>query len=332
VGRAIQREVVGGVVSPSVKQSNERFIVLKKKTRDALIGVRFGLHPISGQVVVTELFSGYPAMECGKIFVGDVLVSVNGVRITEVDMATQLIKLATDKVELKTSNVEVLPELPTPSAKKPVTATMVAPPSTPPPPPPPPPTTDLLVTTDLLGDNLVLDDLLPRQTTSARPAAAASGAEPPLSSVVNLLDEIDDLVLDEPDDFGSFAFAAPAARGLEAPAAASKPALTPAHIAALSAPRPAGYGMPVGYGMPAGVHVAHSYPQPQHAYPPPPHGIPYGHYAPPGVPSAPSGGYYAQPPPGMYAAPPLGMHAGPPPAMHAAPPPDARANLPPRHQ
>ena len=46
-----------------------------------------GLHPETKQVVVTELFPGYPAMECGRIFVGDVIISVNGVRVTTVDMA-----------------------------------------------------------------------------------------------------------------------------------------------------------------------------------------------------------------------------------------------------
>ena len=51
-------------------------------------------------VIITELFSGYPAMDSGKLFVGDVIISVNNVRITEVDMCTQVIKLAKDKVEV----------------------------------------------------------------------------------------------------------------------------------------------------------------------------------------------------------------------------------------
>ena len=115
-GRAIVAEASSGGKStvPAVKQSQERTITLEKKTRDSLLGVRFGLHPTTGQVVVTELFSGYPAMECGKIFVGDVLTAVDGVRITEVDMATQLIKLAQGKVKLKTSNVYVVGDTPPP--------------------------------------------------------------------------------------------------------------------------------------------------------------------------------------------------------------------------
>ena len=52
-------------------------------------------------VVISELFSGYPALECGRLFVGDVLLSVNGVKVSEVDMATQLIKLAEDTVEVR---------------------------------------------------------------------------------------------------------------------------------------------------------------------------------------------------------------------------------------
>ncbi len=47
-GRAIVREVDQGAKAV-VEQSKERFIVLKKKTRDSLLGLRFGLHPVSGQ-------------------------------------------------------------------------------------------------------------------------------------------------------------------------------------------------------------------------------------------------------------------------------------------
>ena len=52
-GRAIAKEVDTGVSAPRVEQSRERFIVLKKKTRESLLGVRFGIHPTTGQVVVT---------------------------------------------------------------------------------------------------------------------------------------------------------------------------------------------------------------------------------------------------------------------------------------
>ena len=106
IGRSIVKEVDTGV-SQTVEQSQERKIVLKKKTRESLLGVRFGLHPVSGQVVVTQMFDGYPAASSGRIFIGDVLTAVNGVMVTSVDMATQVIKLAEDRVELKTTNVYV---------------------------------------------------------------------------------------------------------------------------------------------------------------------------------------------------------------------------------
>ena len=106
IGRSIVKEVDTGV-SQTVEQSQERKIVLKKKTRESLLGVRFGLHPVSGQVVVTHMFDGYPAASSGRIFIGDVLTAVNGVMVTSVDMATQVIKLAEDRVELKTTNVYV---------------------------------------------------------------------------------------------------------------------------------------------------------------------------------------------------------------------------------
>ena len=47
-GRAIVKEVDTGV-KETVEQSKERFIVLKKKSRDALLGVRFGVHPTTSQ-------------------------------------------------------------------------------------------------------------------------------------------------------------------------------------------------------------------------------------------------------------------------------------------
>eukprot|EP00966_Prymnesium_polylepis_P014591 336942-Prymnesium_polylepis.1 len=77
----------------------EKLVFLKKRNKDQLLGFRFGLHPESHQVIVSELYSGYAAQQCGKIFVGDVLSQVNGTRVTEVDMATQLIKIAEGTVE-----------------------------------------------------------------------------------------------------------------------------------------------------------------------------------------------------------------------------------------
>ena len=98
-GRKIVTEVAtGGKVY--VEPQKEKLVFLKKKNRDQLLGFRFGIHPESSQVIVTELYGGYPAHACGKIFVGDVLSQVNGTRVTEVDMATQLIKLAEGTVEV----------------------------------------------------------------------------------------------------------------------------------------------------------------------------------------------------------------------------------------
>lgn len=102
-GRSIAAAAEGR--APALEQTSERTVTLLKKTVETLVGVRFGLHPVTGQVVINELYSGYPAQECGRIFTGDVLVAVNGVRVTEVDMATQLIKLAPGKVDLRLANV-----------------------------------------------------------------------------------------------------------------------------------------------------------------------------------------------------------------------------------
>ena len=45
------------------------------------------------QVVISELYSGYPAQQSGRIFTGDVVTSINGVKVTDVEMAAQIIKL-----------------------------------------------------------------------------------------------------------------------------------------------------------------------------------------------------------------------------------------------
>ena len=47
-GRAIVAEVSGDVAPVVVEQSNERKISLEKKTRESLLGVRFGVQPVSG--------------------------------------------------------------------------------------------------------------------------------------------------------------------------------------------------------------------------------------------------------------------------------------------
>ena len=127
-------------------------------------------------MVVSELYAGYPAQESGQIFVGahrtkacsrpprpapralavsspacagDVLISVNDVRVTEVDMATQVIKLAKKEVVLRTTNVY---QMPSPSASNAPIPAAANPPPPPPPPPPPAPPPGGAVVGDLLGD------------------------------------------------------------------------------------------------------------------------------------------------------------------------------------
>ena len=242
-GRAIVAEVSGDVAPVTVEQSNERTIVIEKKTKESLVGVRFGLHPVSGQVVVTELFSGYPAQECGRIFVGDVVSSVNGVRITEVDMATQMIKLADKKVELKTMNVYTKGDsgstskrasisTPTSNPPPPPPAAPTPAPAPAPPPAPPPPASNLM-------DDLILD----LSDTTPAPAPAPAPAPVPAASAANTAASLmDDLVLDD-DDFGDFAKAVPAAPSAEKAASA-------AALAGLVAALPNGQPPPPGFGGP----------------------------------------------------------------------------------
>ena len=105
-GRAIVAEVETGV-APA--KSYERTIKIRKATIETRIGVRFGLHPETKQVIITELYSGYPAHDCGNLFVGDVVTKINKVLVTDVDMASQLVKMTEGEVELKTENVYMSP-------------------------------------------------------------------------------------------------------------------------------------------------------------------------------------------------------------------------------
>jgi len=186
-GRKIVTEVeAGGKVY--IEPQKEKLVFLKKRTKDQLLGFRFGLHPESRQVIVTELYSGYAAQQSGKIFVGDVLSQVNGIRVTEVDMATQLIKMAEGNVEFRFTNVFNLPksvkqskppERPPPAAAPPQDLLLeTAPPPAPAAAAAPPPELDLLGWEE-----------------TPTPAAA------PLSKKVDSL--LDDLVLDD-DDFSTF--------------------------------------------------------------------------------------------------------------------------------
>mmetsp|Transcript_27368 Transcript_27368/g.45639 ORF Transcript_27368/g.45639 Transcript_27368/m.45639 type:complete len:263 (-) Transcript_27368:270-1058(-) len=179
-GRAVVAETQG----VQVKQSESRVIKLKKASKEAKVGIRLALHPVSSQVIISELYSGYPALECGRLFVGDVLCAVNGVAVTEVDMALQLIKMAKEDVQLTTTNVYIdvyhskpaatartsqpttpkLSSAPTP-APAPATTPTLAPPPPPqllmdldePPPAAAPASTQAMPMTNLL-DDLVLDD------------------------------------------------------------------------------------------------------------------------------------------------------------------------------
>lgn len=86
-----------------MEPQKEKLVFLKKRNKDQLLGFRFTLHPDSRQVIVSELYPGYVAQQSGKVFVGDVVSQINGIRVTEVDMATQLIKMAEGTVEVSAS-------------------------------------------------------------------------------------------------------------------------------------------------------------------------------------------------------------------------------------
>ena len=194
-GRAIVAEVETGVAPP---KSYERTIKIRKATIETRIGVRFGLHPETKQVIITELYSGYPAHDCGNLFVGDVVTRINKTLVTDVDMASQLVKMTEGEVELKTENVYMSPhKAGTPGNP----ARTFTPASTSAqrgaaPPPPPPPEVDLLggfdaapapapapaaaaPPVDLLGDLVLGDDELFASVPPAVPAAPAAFAAPP---------------------------------------------------------------------------------------------------------------------------------------------------------
>ena len=60
VGRAIVKAVDTGAEHEQVEQSATRWIRLHKKSRDALLGVRFGIHPVSKQVRLCVCVSPLP--------------------------------------------------------------------------------------------------------------------------------------------------------------------------------------------------------------------------------------------------------------------------------
>ena len=238
-----------GASRTTVQAAPDRVTRLEKPNRDVKLGLRFGLHPQTKQVVVSELYSGYPAQQSGKIFMGDVVTMINGVRITEVEMAAQIIKLTAGTVEIRTTNVFVEKR---PDESKPGAAAAPGPPSArqaarerdmgtpglsqsaaaPPPPPPPPP--------DLMGG------------MDAAPAPATAAAEPPdlLGGMGGAADDLlggDALPSSGPNLMGGFEAAFP-------PATAAVPAATPAAPAVGLSPMgmaPAGFGAPpVGMGAP----------------------------------------------------------------------------------
>ena len=159
-GRAVLAEVAGKRAATE-SHKNTRIIKTHKQQR---VGVRLAAHPISRQVVISQLYRGYPALETGRLFVGDVLLAVNGVRVTEVDMALQLIKMH-QTVELTTTNVYIDEA----GLSQPVSRAVN------PPPPPPLPSAEAAVG-DLLG-GLELDDSPPRSSAVAA-AATVPSADP----------------------------------------------------------------------------------------------------------------------------------------------------------
>ena len=136
-----------GASNQAMQVAPERLTRLEKPNRDVKLGLRFGLHPqtkqvvisrlglsciarrafacafaciavgvplraclarvyrvgtvrvgrnlrfFTKQVVISELYSGYPAQQSGRIFMGDVVTSINGVKVADVEMAAQIIKL-----------------------------------------------------------------------------------------------------------------------------------------------------------------------------------------------------------------------------------------------
>ena len=74
--------MASGGSQTAVSAAPERVTRLNKPNRDVKLGLRFGLHPQTKQVIVSELYSGYPAQQSGKIFMGDVVTMINGVKIT----------------------------------------------------------------------------------------------------------------------------------------------------------------------------------------------------------------------------------------------------------
>jgi len=194
-GRAIVAEVETGV-APA--KSYERTIKIRKATIETRIGVRFGLHPETKQVIITELYSGYPAHDCGNLFVGDVVTRINKTLVTDVDMASQLVKMTEGEVELKTENVYMSPhKAGTPgNPARTFTPASASAQRSAAPPPPPPPEVDLLggfdaapapapapaaaaPPVDLLGDLVLGDDELFASVPPAVPAAPAAFAAPP---------------------------------------------------------------------------------------------------------------------------------------------------------
>jgi len=236
-GRAI---VAGasGASRTAVHAAPDRVTRLEKPNRDVKLGLRFGLHPQSKQVVVSELYSGYPAQQSGKIFMGDVVTMINGVRITDVEMAAQIIKLTAGTVEIRTTNVFVekrdepskpaaatgLPSAGLAARERDLGTPGTAQSAAAPPPPPP------LPLPDLMGG------------MGAEPPAAAAAAEPP-DLLGGMGGGADDLLGGDPLDGpnlmgGGFEAAFP-------PATAAVPAATPLGMA------PAGFGAPpAGMGMP----------------------------------------------------------------------------------
>ena len=195
-GRAIVAEVETGVAPP---KSYERTIKIRKATIETRIGVRFGLHPETKQVIITELYSGYPAHDCGNLFVGDVVTKINKVLVTDVDMASQLVKMTEGEVELKTENVYMSPHkagTPGNPARTftPASASAQRGGAAPPPPPPevdllggfdaaPAPAPALVAAplVDLPGDLVLGDDELFAGAAGV-PAAPAAFAAPPAGS------------------------------------------------------------------------------------------------------------------------------------------------------
>ena len=150
-----------------------RQVVIRRATAADRWGMKLGLHPTSQQVVVSELFSGYAALETSSnLFVGDVVCAACGVAIQTgadaLSLAKRLIKLNEGlELELFVTNVQHAAAQP--------------------PPPPPPADVDLLgLESEVMADTGSREPYAPPRAADLLGGAIFSTAD--LAATADLLD------------------------------------------------------------------------------------------------------------------------------------------------